>query len=184
MDNRVGQLLIAHPNLPSNTPFYRSVIYIFNDGPEGTQGIILNKPTRFKVNDFMSQQGFELPLTKERMRFGGPVSSKMLFMLHTDDFESSSSMPAGRGLMLSCDDFMLEKMVMGYQPSLWRMMVGIAAWQPGQLDMELNGQPPYRAENSWLTARASESIIFEYDGENQWNRALELSSQQMINHYF
>lgn len=184
MDNKVGKLLIAHPNLPPKTPFHKAVVYIFNDGPEGTQGIILNRPTAYRVNDFMQQQGFELPTTRERMRFGGPVSTKMLFMLHTDDFESASSQPAGKGLMLSCDDFMLEKMTLGYQPSLWRMMVGIAAWQPGQLDMELNGQPPYRPENSWLTARASESIIFEHDGEKQWNRALELSSQQMINHYF
>lgn len=184
MDNKVGKLLIAHPNLPPKTPFHKAVVYIFNDGPEGTQGIILNRPTAYRVNDFMQQQGFELPTTRERMRFGGPVSTKMVFMLHTEDFESASSMPAGKGLMLSCDDFMLEKMTLGYQPSLWRMMVGIAAWQPGQLDMELGGKPPYLPENSWLTAEASEGIIFEHDGEKQWQKALDLSSQQMINHYF
>lgn len=184
MDNKVGKLLIAHPNLPAKTPFYKTVVYIFNDGPECTQGIILNKPTSYRVNDFMVQHGFEFSLTKEKMRFGGPVSTKMLFMLHTEDFESASSMPAGKGLMLSCDDFMLEKMTMGYQPSMWRMMVGLAAWQPGQLDMELGGKPPYLPENSWLTADANESILFEYDGEKQWQKALELSSRQMINHFF
>lgn len=181
--SRQGQILIAHPNLPEQTPFHKTVIYIFNDGPEGTQGIILNKPTRYRVNEFMEEQGFPIHVTKERMRFGGPVSTKMVFMLHTEDFDSASTMPAGKGLKLSCDDFMLEKMAMGYQPSLWRMMVGVAAWQPGQLDMELNGKPPYRPENSWLTADANDSILFEYDGEKQWTKALELASRQMINSY-
>lgn len=185
MNNRVGQILIAHPKLPTNTPFHKTVVYIFNDGPrEGTQGIVLNKPTHHKVNDVISKQGYELPLNKERMRFGGPVSTNTLFMLHTDDFESASSMPVGNGLMISCDDFMIEKMAMGHQPNLWRMMVGLASWQPKQLELELNGKPPFRPENSWLTAVANCSILFEQDGEKQWEKALELSSRQMINSYF
>jgi putative transcriptional regulator len=184
MDSRVGKLLIAHPNLPKTTPFHKTVVYIFNEDEQGVQGLILNKPTGYKVNDFIMTQGFEMPLTKEKMRFGGPVSTKLVFMLHTDDFESASSMPVGKGLMLSCDDFMLEKLSMGYQPSLWRMAVGVCMWQPGQLDMELQGHPPYRPENSWLTADANDSILFEYDGEKQWEKALELSSRQMIDSYF
>lgn len=182
--NMQGKILIAHPNLPKQTPFYRTVVYVFNDAPEGTQGIIVNKPTRFSVNEFTEGQGFPMAVTRERMRFGGPVNTKSVFMLHTEDFESASSTPAGKGLMISCDDFMLEKMAMGYQPGLWRMMVGMCAWQPGQLEMELGGKPPYRPENSWLTAEASESILFEHDGERQWEKAVELSSRQMINSYF
>ena len=181
--SRQGKLLIAHPNLPNQSPFSKTLVYIFDDFNGGTQGIIVNKPTQYRVNDFLASQGYEMPQTRERMRFGGPVSTKTVFMLHTDDFESSSSTPAGKGLMISCDDFMIEKMSMGYQPSLWRMMVGIAAWQPGQLDMELGGKPPFRPENSWLTADANESILFEQDGEKQWEKALELSSRQLINSY-
>lgn len=182
--NRQGQLLIAHPNLPHNNPFYKSVIYIFEDDQVGTQGIILNKPTNYSVNSFIETQGFTMGLSPEKMRFGGPVSSKMVFMLHTDDWESASSSPVGKGLMISCDDFMLEKMAMGYQPGLWRMMVGVCAWQPGQLDMEMQGVKPYRPENSWLTADANDNILFGYDGEKQWEKAVALSSKQMINSYF
>ena len=182
--NRQGQLLIAHPNLPHNNPFYKSVIYIFEDDQVGTQGIILNKPTNYSVNSFIETQGFTMGLSPEKMRFGGPVSSKMVFMLHTDDWESASSSPVGKGLMISCDDFMLEKMAMGYQPGLWRMMVGVCAWQSGQLDMEMQGVKPYRPENSWLTADANDNILFGYDGEKQWEKAVALSSKQMINSYF
>ena len=182
--SRQGKLLIAHPNLPHNNPFYKSVIYVFEDDKVGTQGIILNKPSTLSVNRFFESNGYDLGLSPEMMRFGGPVSTKIVFMLHTDDWESASSAPVGKGLMLSCDDFMIEKMAMGYQPGLWRMAAGICAWQPGQLDMELNGQKPYRPENSWLTADANDTIIFAYDGEKQWEKALALSSKQTIDSYF
>lgn len=184
LKNKVGKLLIAHPNLPVQNPFHKSVIYIFNDGPqEGTQGLILNKSTPLSVNQVMNKLGYEFSLTKEHVRFGGPVNSNTLFMLHSDDFESASSAPAGKGLMVSCDDFMFQKMVMGYQPSVWRLMVGISSWAPGQLDAEIKGKAPYKPENSWLTATPNDVTIFEYDGERQWQKALELSSRQMINHY-
>ena len=184
MMTRVGQLLIAHPNIPAANPFSKSVIYIFADNEEGVQGIMLNKPTKYTVNGFMESRGFEMHTTREYMRFGGPVSSKLIFLLHTDDWDSSSSYSVGKGLKLSCDTFMLEKMSFGFQPSLWRMAVGICAWQPGQLEMELEGKKPYRPENSWLVADASDSIIFEHDKEKQWERALELSRNQMIANFF
>jgi putative transcriptional regulator len=183
--SRQGKLLIAHPNLPKNTPFYKSVVYVLNDDEHGTQGIIVNKPAGYRVNDFIASKGVDyFPQTSEKMRFGGPLSTKMVFMLHTDDFESQSSSICGPGLMVSCDDFMIEKMSMGQMPYYWRMAIGICGWQPGQLDMELKGQRPYKSENSWLTANADEGIIFNYDGEEQWKKAMELSSFQMINQFF
>lgn len=185
MDNKVGKLLIAHPNLPRSTPFYKTVIYVVNDDDAGTQGIILNKPSDYSVSEFVASKGIDIfPHTTEKMRFGGPLSTKIVFMLHTDDFESTSSSIAGRGLMISCDDFMIEKMSFGQLPYNWRMAVGMCGWQPGQLDLELKGKRPYKAETSWLTCDANENIMFNYDGEDQWVKAVEISSQQMINSYF
>jgi putative transcriptional regulator len=183
--SRQGKLLIAHPNLPRNNPFYKSVIYIFNDNSHGTQGIILNKPADLSVHEFLLTKRFDgFPETSAKMRFGGPLSTKTVYMIHTDDFESTSSAIAGKGLMLSSDDFMFEKMSYGQQPSAWRVAIGVCGWQPGQLDLELKGQRPYKSENSWLTAEGNDSIIFNYDGEEQWKNAMNLSSVQMINQFF
>jgi putative AlgH/UPF0301 family transcriptional regulator len=79
---------------------------------------------------------------------------------------------------------MIEKISYSQPPAYWRIMGGVCSWAPGQLDMELQGQPPYRPENSWLTATTQLGLLFEVDGERQWEKALELSSQQMINSYF
>ena len=180
----IGKLLISHPNLPKTNPFHKTVIYIFQHNNEGTQGLVINKPSEFPVSQFIQSKGWAMPLTKETMRYGGPVSAKTVVMLHTDDWYSSSTIPIVNGLSITCDDFMLEKLATGNAPGLWRMCVGVCAWQPGQLDLELSGKYPYRPENSWLTVDSNRSIIFEHDGNKQWEKALESSSRQMIDSYF
>jgi len=182
--SRQGQLLIAHPNLPSDNPFSKTVIYIGHDDAEGVQGLILNKPSNYSVSEFLQRRNYPFINSGHRMRVGGPVNSTSVFMLHSNDWESSSSIDAGKGLSITSDDFMLEKLGLGYVPAYWRIFVGISAWGAGQLEMELSGKHPYRIENSWLTCEANDHIVFNYDGEDQWIKAVELSSQQMINSYF
>jgi putative AlgH/UPF0301 family transcriptional regulator len=180
---RVGKLLIAHPKLTVSSPFHKSVILIYSETPQGVTGLIINKPSRFTFSDLAEARGLEYPLTKDYLRSGGPVNDKALLMLHTDDWSSTNTVDICSGLRISSDDFMLEKLAQGYQPTYWRMMGGICAWQSGQLEMELKGQEPYRPENSWLTCKSNEDIIFTYDGERQWEKAVELSSRQMFNQY-
>jgi len=184
MQSRVGQILIAHPNLPQGTPFEKTVIYIYQDNIKGTLGLILNKPTEWTVEDVCHDKQHSYIGPAKSLYIGGPVNTGALCMIHSDDWTSSNTMPAGPHISISSDNFMLEKLGSGNVPAYWRMCVGMSAWQPGQLDAELKGQPPYRAENSWLTAEANDTIIFDYDGDEQWEHALKYSSQQMINYYF
>jgi putative AlgH/UPF0301 family transcriptional regulator len=182
----LGNLLIAHPRLPRNNPFSKTVIYIFQDNNEaGTQGIILNKPSAIPVSDYIQSRGWSMAgLTKETVRYGGPISPKTLVLLHTDDWYSASTEPICNGISVTCDDFMLEKMATGNEPGLWRMVVGICSWSPGQLELELSGKYPYRPENSWLTVKANRSIMFEHDGDKQWQKAMDLSSKTMLDNFF
>ena len=158
-----GKLLIAHPNLETINPFYRSVVYVLQDDKDGTQGLILNKPSDFNVAKLFNSKGYDFPLTKETIRFGGPVRGNIVVMLHSDGWYSSSTDYIRNGVALSCDDLMLEKMSMGNVPRQWRMFMGLAAWAPGQLHMEMTGRFPYTPEHSWLIADAVPSIIFDVD---------------------
>lgn len=182
--NKVGKLLIAHPNIPNNNPWHKTVIYIIEDNHLGTQGIIINKPSTLPVSEFLASRGMQMPFTKESMRYGGPLKNNLLVMLHSDHWYSNSTKVIGNGISISFDDFMFEKMSMGDTPGLYRIAVGIAGWQPNQLDAELNGNPPYRPENSWLLADADTNILFEHDKEKQWLKSIEMSSTQMINQFF
>ena len=53
-----GKLLIAHPKVPKGTIFHRAVIYLYQDNPEqGSIGVIINKPSKFKLTDVMNERG-------------------------------------------------------------------------------------------------------------------------------
>ena len=67
MESRVGKLLIANPNFPSESPFAKSVIYIHEDHPNiGTMGIMLNKP-QGTVSRFCDHNGIMFPDTQPVM---------------------------------------------------------------------------------------------------------------------
>lgn len=185
MNNHVGKLLIAHPNLRPTDWFHKSVIYIYSDDPkQGTLGLLLNRPTNYSLKEFCNQQGVLYPEGVTMISCGGPLNRNSVILLHTDEWHSGNTTTAGPNYKISSDQQMFDRLSIGEQPAYWRMFVGICGWKPGQLEKELSGQPPYRPENSWLTATANDHIMFMYDGEEQWTQALELSSQQMIDSFF
>lgn len=180
----VGNLLIAHPNLRKANPFHKTVIYVYEHNDNGVMGVVLNRNTEFSIQSLFRSKGHLYNNGIPTLHQGGPVNESALVLLHTDEWHSTNTATAGPGLRVSSDGLMFEKMAMGDEPVLWRLFNGMSAWAPGQLEMELKGQFPYRPENSWLTATANDSIVFEYDGEEQWEQAIELSRTQMINQFF
>jgi len=179
--NLTGQVLIAHPNLQS--PFFgKSVVYIFEHSPgNGAQGFVLNKEVGFPVRDVFASNGFIYD-TLDTVHRGGPINHKSLSLFHSGEWMSQNSYPVGNYCVTS-DKFMLEKMATGTPPVYWRMVSGVSGWGPGQLEAEVKGIGPF-TEKSWLTLSATDSILFEYDGEQQWQKGIDLCSQQMIEQYF
>jgi len=183
--DRVGKILIANPCMPDDNPFSKSVVYIYADNSkQGTVGLILNKPSNTTVQDICYDHKVTFPSRGPMIHMGGPVNATAIILLHTDDWYSSNTAYAGNNLHISSDNFMFVKLAEGNEPCYWRMMVGLSSWAVGQLDMEIKGQFPYSKEHQWLTADPTEDIIFGYDGEEQWNKALELCSKQTIDSYF
>lgn len=182
--SREGKILIAHPNLSKKDWFARTVVYVYLDSSvDGTKGIVLNMPTILTVRDVCYKRGIDYPYLEERVFQGGPVAGEAIVMLHSDEWQSRNTTTAGPGYLLSSDYDMFEKIAEGNQPAHYRIFAGIASWAPGQLDLELAGDFPYRTENSWLIADANDDIIFGYDGFDQWEKAIELASQQMFNSF-
>lgn len=181
--SRVGKLLIANPSFPLGSPFAKSVIYIYQDDPvAGTVGVILNNPLT-TISEFCGTNGIMFPDTEPKLHTGGPVDPTALLILHTDDWSSKNTGYAGKQLCISSDTIMFHKIATGNEPVYWRAFFGISAWKPKQLDAELEGEFPY-VKNTWLIAESNEDVIFNYDGEDQWVRALDLCSQQTINYFF
>jgi len=185
MENFVGKVLIAHPNLGTDQVFHRTVIYIYqDDARSGTVGVITNKKSRYSVADLAGDKNITFGDTSKYVYHGGPVNQQALVLLHTNDWNSTNTAPAGRQLCVSSDEFMLEKLNTGSEPSYWKLFGGMCAWTPGQLEAELAGEFPYKSENSWLIARAPDSVLFGIDGDKQWQKCFELSSAQLFSQYW
>jgi|TARA_B110000977_G_scaffold115416_1_gene149152 putative transcriptional regulator len=186
MEHRVGKLLIAHPTLPEDSPFSKTVIYVYQENPlTGAVGIVLNKPGNKSIQQLCYEHNVhDYPHMQPKIHYGGPVNPGAMVMLHTDEWNSQNTAEAGRNLRISSDRLMLHKIAAGDEPIYWRICLGICTWQPGQLDMELKGQFPYSQHNRWLTAVPDDNIVFVYDQEDQWVAAVDACSQQTIEHFF
>jgi putative transcriptional regulator len=179
MESRVGKLLIAHPNLPKHDWFHKTVVYIYSDSPQqGTLGLTLNVRTNVTVKRLFNDKGIIYPSEYPSVYKGGPVTEQSIIMLHTPEWASTNTIPAGSSYRISSDTLMFQKLSLGDQPAYWRMFLGLAAWAPNQLDRELS------SSFGWLMCEANDDILFNYSEEEQWEAALALSSQQMINSFF
>ena len=179
MESKLGKLLVAHPNSPRHDWFYKTVIYIYSDSlQQGTLGLTLNVDTTITVKQLCKDKGIIYPSEYPSVNKGGPVTEQSIIMLHTPGWTSQNTIPAGPKYTMSSDPLMFEKISLGNQPAHWRMFLGLSAWAPGQLDRELG------SSFGWLTCEANDDIMFNYSGEEQWEAALALSSQQMINSFF
>lgn len=177
-----GKLLVAHPNL-EGTMFEQSVIYLYQDNQYGSAGLVLNKVSDYSLDYIFNHKGLEIS-SKGFVFAGGPLQTRSITLLHSDDFSSENTQYVDNGICISSDNLMLEKMAMDNLPRRWRLLVGICGWSPMQLVTEIEGNTKHNRKPSWLTTEADSNIIFEYDGEKQWKKAVELCSRNMFDEYF
>lgn len=176
-----GKLLVATPVLNHNVVFQQSVVYVYDERPKEHQicGVILNKPSQFKISSLGSLKDvpFDPALELKYVHKGGPVSDTSVVLLHTNEWVSSNTLDANNSLSMTSDLLMIEKLATGNEPKGWRMFAGMSVWQPEQLDNEINNQ------NAWLVCDPTNNSVFDYDEEEQWLKALELCSSQMLSNY-
>ena len=92
-ENLSGQMLLAMPGI-GDPRFDRSVVYIFEHGPEGAMGFVVNQPAEdVTLNDIL--ESLDLPISDngDRMKayLGGPVETGRGFVLHTSDYTASTT---------------------------------------------------------------------------------------------
>lgn len=175
-----GKLLVATPVLNHNVVFNKCVVYIYDENPQGqVMGVILNKPSKFKISSLGSLKDipFDPSLELKYVHKGGPVSDTSIVLLHTNEWVSTNTQNANNSLSITSDLLMIEKLATGNEPQGWRMFAGMSVWVFDQLDTEVNNQ------NAWLTCDPTNTNVFDYDEEEQWLKALELCSQQMLSEY-
>ena len=163
-----GQILIAMPGM-ADPRFDRSVILVCAHSPEGSMGLIVNKP--------MDNLGFsgllqhlKIPFGPQgcdiRVHFGGPVARGRGFVLHSAGWRAARTpmaVPGGYEMTATMD--VLEALAKGSGPDRALLALGYSGWGPGQLEGEI-------ARNDWLTSEAPEGLVFGADDRTKWSAAL------------
>jgi putative transcriptional regulator len=176
MKNLVGNLLIAPPSVKGNF-FQKTVILLTEHHAKGSVGLTLNKPSQMSIKEFSKQNGVILDMPGN-VYIGGPVNTKALTMLHTNDWQCANTMRVNSEISISSSPEILTNMAAGYIPECWRVFVGLCGWSKGQLQSELEGSQPYDRNMSWLNATSNLDIVFGLTGQEQWTESIELAGSE------
>ncbi len=162
MPPRSGTLLVSGPFLP-DPYFRRSVVLLCMHDPEGSFGLVLNRPIAMDVSELMD----DLPELSSPVGIGGPVQSGNLFFLHTLGERIEGSLPVVDDIRLGGDYGQLRALLSA-SPKLAkhvRFFVGYSGWGSEQLDTEIN-------QRSWLVHPATKHLVMGAPVDGLWRETL------------
>jgi putative transcriptional regulator len=149
--------------------FHRSVVLLVHHDEEGSLGFIANRPTGIKVSDILS--GMDIAWQGDGAavaHFGGPVQPQLGSVLWVpaapENSLSETATEVLPGLAITQHIGDLARLA-GAPPPDFRLFLGYAGWGAGQLIEEI-------LRNDWLTAPASQDLIFSADRAGAWESAL------------
>ncbi|MEW6073860.1 MAG: YqgE/AlgH family protein [Planctomycetota bacterium] len=161
-----GTLLAAWPDL-LDPNFMHSVVAICQHSTEGAYGVVVNRATKLKIRDLLSDHpvlgGLDFPV-----HLGGPVDHSTVQFLHTvpdripGGFCLDGTLWLGGELeaaarFLAAEGAKAERSL--------RVFLGYSGWGAGQLEAELQA-------GSWLPAPLSLDAVFGEVGEATWRRVV------------
>ncbi len=155
-----GRLLLSEPFL-NDFYFGRSVVLLIDHEPDGSFGLIMNKPVNESFNNIVT----DFPPFEASVYFGGPVKAESMFILHTLGDLVDGSIEVLNGLFWGGDVEMIKEQVLlgKIQPGQIRFFMGYAGWEPKQLEMELE-------RNAWVVAKTSIGDLLETAHDKMWSK--------------
>ena len=144
----------------------------------GAAGVIINKKCNHPDFDHVCKEGQIRKTNPEKMPvyYGGPVLTNILGVLHTKEFQLSSTNHAGdQPLAFTLDRKMLEIVAQGGGPKKRLITMGLANWESGQLESELDPVHPRPRTMSWLVLPCDEKLVFNNAPKDTWEQCVNLA---------
>jgi putative transcriptional regulator len=164
-----GHFLIAMPSL-AEPPFSRGVALLCQHDEDGAVGLLVNQLSEYRLGDVLGQMKLDCvdsELADAPVLIGGPVQQERGFVLHRESGNWESSYRISDEWSVTTSRDILVAMAAGEGPRQALMVLGYAGWDAGQLEQELMA-------NAWLTAEASDRVVFDTPLEERWNAAAGL----------
>ena len=179
VDVKTGDLLIAPPSMP-DPRFNQTVMFLTHYNTRGAYALCMNRPTEHTLNTIVKPLGLEFEVDHP-LYWGGPVSLSTVWMLHDTGWSVNNTMRINDHWSITSHEEMFHHLSKGVWPDRFRIMIGHASWDAGQLDAEIQGQEPWTHSSSWLCVKHPDpDWLFDLDAEQLWSSSCSLSGQQAV----
>lgn len=161
-----GKMLVAMPSMADEN-FHQSVIYICEHQPQGSVGLIINRPMSFPLSLIFEQlniQPIRVQLSERPLMFGGPVQPERGFVIHKQIGAWTSSLNLEHGVTVTTSSDIIRAIAIDEGPKDMLVTLGFSGWAEGQLDEELK-------KDTWLVCPFSEELLYEVPFEKRWQYA-------------
>ncbi len=158
-----GVLLVASPML-GDPNFRRTVVYVLDHRPDGSVGVVLNRPSDVTLLDVLPQW-FELASAPRTLFVGGPVETNAALCLAE---VRAGSRPAGWTAVsgpIGLTDLDTDPGVVERHLHQVRVFAGYAGWGAGQLAGEI-------ADGAWMVVAGHAADVFADPGGDLWREVL------------
>ncbi|MCB9033981.1 MAG: YqgE/AlgH family protein [Chitinophagales bacterium] len=138
-----GDLLLAEPFM-YDQHFKRTVTLICEHNEQGSIGLVLNRPSIFKINQMIEN----FPSFNALMYYGGPVGLDQMNYLHCYGDLIPNSTPIADNIFWNGDYEVLKQLIKNKQihPHNIKFFIGYAGWDKNQLQEEMK-------EESWIVCK-------------------------------
>ena len=163
--------LVATEKL-TGTRFSETVIVMFENDENGAWGLVVNKPIGLtsinkliEIPKSFTEEQKKLTKMKIPIFWGGPVEENRIFILHSNEYISETTIKY-RNVSISSDYKTLLKIADNKGPKNKIIILGISSWGPGQLEGEIE-------KYSWMLSEIKNELIFEIENQEKWKKAKE-----------
>lgn len=157
-----GVFLVAPPMM-HDPNFRRSVVLLCEHTPEGSFGLILNRPLGVHLAEVVRGIGEREMLIGQ----GGPVQTDTLHYIHTCGDLLPETVPVSNGVFWGGDFDIMKLLIETGQvsPEEVRFFLGYAGWSPGQLLDEID-------QGGWIIAPGRAPSVFRSSPDDLWRSTL------------
>jgi len=154
--------------------FSKTVIVMLESDKNGAWGLAINKrlgtmPIALLIDPSLntSEERDELFKINIPIFWGGPVDPKEIFILHSDEYKSESTVKY-ENISISQDYKILYDIAKNKGPKKSLVILGYSGWGKGQLEGEME-------RDHWILSDIDLDITFDEESKKKWDKAIKSS---------
>ena len=168
-----NHFLIATEKMQDNR-FAETVIVMLESDEDGAWGLVINKRVGTMPIALLIDPNLNTSEEREKLYefnipiyWGGPVETKEIFILHSNEYRSNTTRNYGN-ISVSQDYDILFDIAENKGPEKSLVIMGYSGWGSGQLEGEME-------RDDWILSDIDLDIVFGKESNKKWKKAFKES---------